>query len=593
MESRDFLRTGICALAALAVLALATPAAAQTATALLREDDPLPGAAGETVSSLSNPAVNHVGGFALTVNTSGSGTTLSHIWGHATGGPGNVIVTEGTYGNLQQTSFESFHGFSNAGMPCYSATSTDTVSGTTGLDGVWVGTTVVLNEEDPVPTLPGQFSTFNSRPAITAEGMPTWVGGYSTNQGGSTQNRALFYGFGILPLLKGGDFVGGIGEPIESGSSNIDFDYRFSASGTNYITPVLVDTGSSTDDGVIVSNGAAVMRGGGVLREAMPVPLAVGGLAGENWDNFDFMGITESGMILVTGDTDAATTMDEFVLVGDTIMMREGDIIAAGVDLYTVSGSIEGGYLNEDGDWAVIWDITDIGGTNVEALLFDGELLLKEGDAVDLDGDGVIEPASILANFTGITTLVMGDRQPNGILSIYFTADIDTQGTSSSSDDTEGLFRIDLEVGIPGDDEDPDDEGMDDMMNDGPAGIVNWDDDVPEAPVIPKFGPQPEREQSGIRANLGRTSRTGRTPSLAPQSTTTERIGPVARAVLVHAIKTAEDVEQALTAAETLERANDYAALRLVRSDLRRLRDTGEENGVEDWVVRAERLLSH
>jgi hypothetical protein len=431
---------------ACAVAVGATVAIADTPVPLLREDDPLPGAPGETVSFMNNPVVNHAGGFALTVNTTGGKTTLSHIWGNATGGPGDVIITEGTYGNLQQTSFESFHGFSDAGDPAYSASSTDLVSGTTGLDGVWVGPVVILNEEDPVPTLPGQFSTFNSRPGITADGIPYWIGGISTIQGGSSQNRVLFFSAGATPVLMGGDFVGGVVEPIETGGSNIDFDYRFSALGSNYITVVTVDTGSSTDDGVLVINGNAAMFGGSIVQEASPVPAAVGGLVGENWDNFDFLGISESGGVFVTGDTDESSSLDEFVVVDGQIVLREGDMVSTSFGMVPLDGSIEGGYRNEDGDWAVTWDVEAPPG-NIEALIFNGEVVLLEGDEVDLDGDGVVEPGATLANFTGITTLAVGDRGPGGVVSIYFTADIDTQGTSGSSDDIEVLYRMDFAMG--------------------------------------------------------------------------------------------------------------------------------------------------
>lgn len=416
-------------------------ALAQTAVPLLREDDPLPGAPGETVDSLNNPVVNHAGGFALTVNTSGSGTTLGNVWGNATGGPGTVIITEGTYGNLQQTSFESFHGLSNAGDPAYSASSVDLISGTTGLDGVWVGPVVILNEEDPVPTLPGQFSTFNSRPGITADGIPYWVGGISTIQGGSSQNRVLFFSGGLTPVLMGGDAVGGVPELISTASS-IDFDFRFSALGMNYITPVSVDA-SSTSNGVLVINGDAAMFGGSVVREASPLPASIGGLPGENWDNFDYVGITESGQTLVTGDTDASTSNDEFVAVNGEIVLREGDMVETVSGMVPLAGSIEGGYLNEDGDWAVTWDVDDPAG-NIEALIFNGEVVLRETDEVDLDGDGNVDPGATLANFTGLTALVIGDRGPTGIVPIYFTADIDTQGTSSSSDDIEVLYRLDV-----------------------------------------------------------------------------------------------------------------------------------------------------
>ena len=55
------------------------------------------------------------------------------------------------------------------------------------------------------------------------------------------------------------------------------------------------------------------MLGGAIVREGSPIPAIVGGLLDENWDNFDFMGITEDGLMFFTGDTDADTSMDEFV----------------------------------------------------------------------------------------------------------------------------------------------------------------------------------------------------------------------------------------------------------------------------------------
>ena len=373
---------------------LEAPISMSGPTALLREDDPLPGAPiGETVSSISNPVVNHVGGYGLTVNSTGSGTTLSNVWGNATGGPGTLIITEATYGNLMQTSFESFHGLSDAGVPAYSASSNDTDTGTTGLDGAWLGSSVVLNEEEPVPTLPGQFSTFNSRPGITALGQPYWVGGISATAGSSTQNRVLFFGVGATPVLMGGDSIVGVPELVKTGSSNIDFDYRYSQFGTNYLSPVLVDA-STTIDGVLVSNGAAVMLGGALVREGSPIPAIVGGLLDENWDNFDFMGITEDGL-----------------------------------------------------------------------MFFTGEMVLKEGDEVDFDGDGLPDIGAVLANFTGISTLVVGDRQEDGIALVCFTADIDTEGTSSTSDDTEIFYCMEFqfEVVIPPDDEDEDGDEDDDV----------------------------------------------------------------------------------------------------------------------------------
>src|SRR5688572_24492575 len=101
---------------AIVVAALETSAQAQTASALYREGIQLPGApAGHNIVSLNNPAVNHVGGFAGNVITFDGVGTFSHFWGNATGGPGTVLRTEGTFGIYTQTAWESFYGMSDAG----------------------------------------------------------------------------------------------------------------------------------------------------------------------------------------------------------------------------------------------------------------------------------------------------------------------------------------------------------------------------------------------------------------------------------------------------------------------------------------------
>jgi len=396
----------------------ATPTmAAFVASALIRENDPL---AGETVSSVINTAVNHVGGYAVGLSTTDGSSTRSRFWGNATGGAGAVLVTEGTHGVYQQTAFETFFGMADSGAIGYSATVNHLVSGSTGLDSVWVDTTSILAEEELIPTLPPYYSRFNSRAGMTGDGNIYWVGGYTSTQGGSTENYVLFYGATLTPVLKGGDSIGGVAEPIDTGSGAIDFDVRFSALGSHYIDQVLLAADVSID-GVLVIDGNAVLAGGGILREGSPV-LAAGGLPGEHWDNFDFLGINEAGDWMATGDTDAASTEDEFIVKNGSILYREGQAVADGI----YDGEIEGAYMNEDGDIVYIWDIT-ANAVNEEALLLNGQLLLREGDLVDWNGDGVIDAADgggILSDFTGLSSLTLGDRSPGGTVDVLFTADI-------------------------------------------------------------------------------------------------------------------------------------------------------------------------
>jgi len=417
-------------------LVLAGPAAAQVASSLLNEGDPYPeGGAGQVVSSLGNTAVNHAGGFALGLSSAGGAGTLSHIWGNASGGAGANIRTEGTFGSLVQTSFESFYGMDDAGSVAYSASGTGGPVG--GFDSVWKDDTAVMVEGDPYPHQPNVWWRFGSRPGISGDGIPYFVGGLTTTQGGSTQNYGLFRGMTGMPVFVGGDNLPNLPVPLDS-SSTISFDYRFSELANEYIGEVALNTGSTTNDNAIVVSGSGLMLGGSLVRELTPVPVSVGGNGAENWDNFDYTGITEAGQYFFTGDTDGDTATDEFILKDGMIVYREGDL----VDGETLSGSIEGAYMNEDGDLAYIWDIQ---GGVLEALYLNDMLILTEGDEVDLDGDGNIDAGAVLRDFTGISTLTMSDRDNSGRVNVYFTADIDTAGTTSSTDDVEGFYCLQVE----------------------------------------------------------------------------------------------------------------------------------------------------
>ena len=425
----------VAAIAIFGLMTATTVAHAQIASALLQEDSPLPGMPTENIDSLSNTAVNNAGGFAVTTNTSGSGTTLSHIWGSATPGAGAILRTEGTIGDFTQGSFESFFGMADSGALCYGTTDTNNVTMTTGLDSVYLDSTPLLQEGDPIAAFFGELSTFNSRPGISGNGVPYWTAGFTSGFAGGTANRSLVSGNPPTPLLTGGDFIPGFVDPVSM--SSFDFDWRLSEGGSRYIGLANLNTGSTLNDGVVVLSDNAVEIGGLPLNENSPVAAAAGGLPGELWDNFDFFGINESGDYLVT---DAASSEDEFVLVNNVIVLREGAVLPEG----TVSGSIEGGYLNSSGDWAVIWDIDTLGG-NVEALIFNGDVLLLEGEAVDWNNDGVIDGLDnngVVSGFTGISALTVGARDINGDVDIYFTADIDFNGTSSTTDDFEGFFRL-------------------------------------------------------------------------------------------------------------------------------------------------------
>jgi len=424
-----------------AAVALIAPRACAlgVATALVKETQQLPGGpAGHIVNSINNTAVNHAGGYAVNVNTTDGVVTLSRIWGNASGGPGSVIRTEATFGSLVQTSYESFYGISNAGQVCYSASGTGGPVG--NFDSVWLDDTPIAVQGNPVPSIMGLFWTFGSRPGVTADGKPYWAGGTATTAGGSTSNRGYFFGAGATPFLLGGTTPPGL--PFALATGSVNFDYRYSALGTHSITGVVMVSGSTLHDDVVVLDGAGLVVAGTLVREQNPVPAAAGGLAGENWDNFDFFGATEAGDWFFTGDTEPATATDEIIVKNGLVLFREGDSL----DGEVLSGAIEGAYMNEDADIAFIWDVQ---GGVLEALYINDQLVLKEGDAVDLSGDGVPEANAKLVDFTGISSLTLSDRDMLDNVRAYFTADVDTLGTASATDDIEAFFCIEVNVGVP------------------------------------------------------------------------------------------------------------------------------------------------
>ncbi|HVS11433.1 MAG TPA: hypothetical protein VMS76_16305 [Planctomycetota bacterium] len=419
--------------AAFAAVLLATPASAQVASALIRQGDALSGApAGHVVTTgLLEISGNTNGGFGVNLSSSDGTTTLSHVWGSSDGTAPTVLRTEGTHDNIMQTSFETFFGISNQGEVSYSPLGTDLLTGTTSVDCVFVDDLAVCKEGYPIPSLPGKVFRFGSRPDITSDGHPYWGGGIN-DMSGTNEGYGLFFGSGATLLFKTGDTLPGMNGPVGSG---IDFDYRFSALGTHWISHV-ASTAGTTMDGHVILDGSVLTIGGTPTVEGQIVPVSAGGIGGEAWAFFDYFGISETGDYMITGDTSGPTTTDEFLLKNGVILYREGDVI----DGETVIGSIEDARMDEAGNVAYVWAITSPSG-NLQAAFWNDQLIIKQGDLVDLDGDGVVEPTSIVVDLDTLWTASNGK--------LYLTADIDVNGTSSTTDDIQAFFELDAPCPSP------------------------------------------------------------------------------------------------------------------------------------------------
>jgi len=403
-------------------------AGAQTASVLLREGDPLPAAPGHLVTTIGEPTTNSVGGYATGLTSSDGVTTLSHSWGNVAEAAGNLLFSEQTnIAGYDQTAWEGFFGIDNLGRTAYSPTCNVTGGGATGLDCTWIDGTPIAIEGQPILALPGMVFRFNSRVGMaSAVGEPYWIGGINT-AGGANMGEGLFFGAGQLLGIKTGDPSPA---PLTSTITDCDFDVRFSAAAAHWIMNVDTTDAAGGDEWLLIDGSIAMCNGGGLVGEGQVVPVAAGGDGVEAWTaTFGSLGINDAGDHCYEADTTAAAGIDGVIVLNGAIRWREGDV----VDGLTLTGAPLALSLNENGDVAHSWSTT--GG--IEAIFFNDELLVKEGDLIDWTGDGVADAGFVLTDIAGITTLALG-APVSGSAATYFHGDVDTNGGGTLA----GFFRV-------------------------------------------------------------------------------------------------------------------------------------------------------
>ena len=336
-------------------------------TVVLQVGDTPAGGGGEMVDILNPPFTD--GGDRVGFNgalTSGE----RFIWIDA-----GITFLDSSVVGATLTGAEGTMGISDAGGFIYSPN-------VDGDDSVWSQGGLVLSENVQAPGFPaGTSNTFNSRPTMLPGGAAYWISGFDPAGGSSTQGRMLYMSptassGDISVVLRSDDVVDGLAIARPSG---VGFDYQISDNGAHHIHDLLMDTGSTINDGAIYVDGSLV------AREALPNG------AGANWDNFDVVTINDDGHYLFSGDDDGAAASDEFLAFDGVIAVREGDTLD-GITL-TATASVLGASINNAG-WAVhAWSRSS--GTDEflfvacdAADLAASVVVAATGDEVDIDNDG-------------------------------------------------------------------------------------------------------------------------------------------------------------------------------------------------------------
>jgi len=320
------------------------------------------------------------------------------IWWHT----GPVFFSNQALPNVL-TGHESTMGVSNTGGFIYSPS-------VNGNDAVYTHGGVLLQRGDPIPPLPGLYSSFNSRPIMLPNGTAYWVGGSTPTQGSSTStNRHLFKATdptnptSITRVLGGGDVIEG--KPIATTASN--FDYWISDNDLHHIHVLDMNTGSSTNNMHVYVDGAFVAQEGSPTGQ------------GDRWSGFDAPSINNSGEYVFAGDTDGDANTDAFLAYNGVIVIREGDTLG-GITL-GVGAAIRAASINNAGQVAFIWGWGS--GTSAQEYLFLGPgsalassvKLLGINDEIDVTGDGTADWR--ITDFNASGTIGPGlDLGPGGLV---------------------------------------------------------------------------------------------------------------------------------------------------------------------------------
>lgn len=289
--------------------------------------------------------------------------------------------------------------------------------------------TVVAQEGSPthLPDLPGSvWGSILDSPVIDNNG----VVGFSADQLDgvpANQNDILVLGDIVLGQQEVTVPPGQIGSEFwENFTQN---GFWLSADGTNWLVQGDL-TGSSSTDGLVVVNGTAVVQEGTILSGTIfTEPVDTSGIVGV------FMG--PNGDWFVRGNNDA--TEQDWVYSNGALLAATGWPIYVGAsEHYTDTEFADTFFLhvaNGDGDF-ILGGVSD-GPTDSNGVLVlnNTMVIAREGDPVDLDGNGIFDDGLYLHTFGNDD----GFFADNGLF--YFVA---TLRDNSNTAVGQGFFVIDL-----------------------------------------------------------------------------------------------------------------------------------------------------
>ncbi|MEM9381853.1 MAG: hypothetical protein AAGB93_17995 [Planctomycetota bacterium] len=355
---------------------LSLGAFAQVPTALLRSGEPIPGIATHDFSGVAWLGTNHDGGLVANITGNDSGQFTDFLWGSVGGG---------ALGELRRAGPQGPHVLTNIRRECAGAGASQTYIGNRAGAGetLMVDETVVATVGDP--TAPGGGSWIRCNEPFLDSGGDVWFRGQYTTTGNAAVG--LFRGAALTPVLQGGDVVMGLAAPVnQGGGPNAEHDVAHD--GSHWMGTV-TDANSRE---AVVRSGAVLQAGGVPLITGNLLPPGISAGPNERYNNFDQVQTAAGDRWAVIAGTPVG-----MILRDGGLFVRNDDV----VDGFVFTGELRAIAMNRFGGLAWIGRVEAGGGTRKYAVFRERTLVYMEGDDVDVDFDGVVDPGYTITDIIG------------------------------------------------------------------------------------------------------------------------------------------------------------------------------------------------
>lgn len=274
----------------------------------------------------------------------------------------------------------------------------DHVAGFIG--GAWVS---LAREGGPVPGLAGAtLDDAIDSPLLLDDGRVGYAADGIDGVLGTDQDDVLVFA-GDVVMQEGVTFPGGQAGAARA-VENFDLgDYFASADGAHWIAQGDLEGATSSDDVVMVDGAVVVQEGQVIPGSGFAEPVDSSGIFGVSMD--------AGGSWYARGDNDG--TNDDWVLRDGLVIATTGQPVTPGATERWDDGRFSNGFFAHAGNGVgnvVIGGTTDAADPMADAVLvLDGmAVVAREGDPVDVDGNGVFDDGVFIDTF-GDDDLVLQD----------------------------------------------------------------------------------------------------------------------------------------------------------------------------------------